>query len=79
MKRIEKHTHITGGGKGIIYVDGKYYLLSDSPAKVCVSEDLENWTEYQLKSNYYNLNYHLDLYNIYFLIYLYYSTLFYFY
>ena len=52
MKLIEKDTHIVGGGKGIVYVDGKYYLLSESPAKVCVSEDLENWTEYQLNSSY---------------------------
>lgn len=52
MKMIEKDTHITGGGRGIIFVDGKYYMLSDSPAKVCVSEDLENWTEYQLNSSY---------------------------
>lgn len=52
MKFIERNTHITGGGRGIIYVDGKYYMLSDSPAKVCVSEDLENWAEYNLNSNY---------------------------
>lgn len=52
MKIIEKNTGINGGGKGITYVDGKYYLVSDSPAKVCVSEDLTNWTEYQLNSNY---------------------------
>ena len=52
MKLIEKDTHIVGGGEGIIFVDGKYYLLSESPAKVCVSEDLENWTEYQLNSSY---------------------------
>lgn len=52
MKLMEKDTHIIGGGKGIIFVDGKYYLLSESPAKVCVSEDLENWTEYQLNSSY---------------------------
>lgn len=52
MKFIEKNTHITGGGRGIIYVDGKYYMLSDSPAKVCISEDLETWTEYSLGDNY---------------------------
>ena len=52
MKIIEKNTGVTGGGKGITYVDGKYYLVSDSPAKVCVSEDLTNWTEYQLNSSY---------------------------
>ena len=52
MKLIEKDTHIVGGGSGIIFVDGKYYLLSDSPAKVCVSEDLENWEEHQLNSDY---------------------------
>ena len=52
MKIIEKNTGVVGGGKGITYVDGNYYLVSDSPAKVCVSEDLENWTEYQLNSNY---------------------------
>lgn len=52
MKFIERNTNITGGGRGIIYVDGKYYMLSDSPAKVCVSEDLETWTEYSLNSNY---------------------------
>lgn len=52
MKQIEKDTHIIGGGKDIIYVDGKYYLISDSPAKVCVSEDLEDWTEYALDNTY---------------------------
>lgn len=52
MKVIEKNTHIIGGGREIIYVDGKYYLLSDSPAKVCVSENLENWTEHELNSDY---------------------------
>ena len=52
MKIIERDTHITGGGKGISYIDGKYYLLSDIPAKVCVSEDLENWTEHPLNSSY---------------------------
>lgn len=52
MNIIEKDTHVIGGGKGISYIDGKYYLLSDSPAKVCVSEDLEEWTEYSLNSSY---------------------------
>ena len=52
MKVIEKNTHITGGGREIIFVDGKYYLLSDSPSKVCVSEDLENWIEYELNNDY---------------------------
>ena len=52
MKTKVIDTHITGGGKGITYADGKYYLLSDNPAKVCVSEDLDNWTEYQLNNNY---------------------------
>ena len=52
MKVIEKNSNVTGGGRGITYVDGKYYLVSDVPAKVCVSEDLEEWSEYQLNSNY---------------------------
>ena len=52
MKDKQLDTGIVGGGKGITYVDGKYYLLSESPAKVCVSEDLENWTEYTLNGNY---------------------------
>lgn len=52
MKDKQIDTGVIGGGKGIIYVDGKYYMVSDSPAKVCVSEDLENWAEYQLNSNY---------------------------
>lgn len=52
MKVKAIDTGIIGTGRGIIYVDGKYYLLSDTPAKVCVSEDLENWTEYQLNSSY---------------------------
>lgn len=52
MKVIEKNSNVTGGGKGITYVDGKYYLVSDVPAKVCVSEDLEEWTEYQFNSSY---------------------------
>lgn len=52
MKTKVIDTNIYGGGKGIIYVDGKYYLLSESPAKVCVSEDLSNWTEYQLNEDY---------------------------
>lgn len=52
MKLIEKDTRVTGAGKGIVYVDGKYYLISENPAKVCVSEDLENWTEYRLNDSY---------------------------
>lgn len=52
MKLIEKDSGVIGSGKEIAYVDGKYYLLSESPAKVCVSEDLENWTEYQLNESY---------------------------
>ncbi len=52
MKLIEKDSGILGRGRGIAYVDGKYYLLSKSPAKVCVSENLENWTEYQLNEDY---------------------------
>lgn len=52
MKAVAKDTGITGGGRGITYVDGKYYLVSDVPAKVCVSEDLDDWEEYQLNSNY---------------------------
>ncbi len=52
MKLIEKDSGVIGAGKEIAYVDGKYYLLSESPAKVCVSEDLENWTEYQLNESY---------------------------
>lgn len=52
MKIIEKDTGIVGGGKDIIYVNGKYYLLSESPAKVCVSEDLKNWIKYELNSDY---------------------------
>lgn len=52
MQLVEIDTNIIGGGRGIAYVEGKYYLLSESPAKVCVSEDLKNWVEYQLNSNY---------------------------
>ncbi len=52
MKLIEKDSGILGSGQGIAYVDGKYYLLSENPAKVCVSENLENWTEYQLNEDY---------------------------
>ena len=52
MKLIEKDSGILGCGQGIAYVDGKYYLLSESPAKVCVSENLENWTEYPLNEDY---------------------------
>lgn len=52
MKTKVIDSGVTGGGKGITYVDGKYYLVSDVPAKVCVSEDLENWTEHQLNSSY---------------------------
>lgn len=52
MKLIGKDSGVIGAGKEIAYVDGKYYLLSESPAKVCVSEDLENWTEYQLNESY---------------------------
>lgn len=48
MKVIGKDSGVYGNGKDIIVVDDKYYMLSSSPAKVCVSEDLENWTEYIL-------------------------------
>lgn len=52
MKDKELDTGVIGGGKGIIYVDGKYYMVSESPAKVCISEDLKNWIEIELDSNY---------------------------
>lgn len=52
MKLIEKDSGVLGSGREIAYVDGKYYLISESPAKVCVSEDLDNWTEYQLNESY---------------------------
>lgn len=52
MKVVAKDTGVIGAGREIVYVDGKYYLVSESPAKVCVSEDLENWTEYILNDNY---------------------------
>ncbi|MCQ3908918.1 MAG: siphovirus ReqiPepy6 Gp37-like family protein [Mycoplasmoidaceae bacterium] len=52
MKVIEKDSNVTGNGKSIIYANNKYYMLSESPAKVCVSEDLETWTEYNLNSSY---------------------------
>ena len=52
IKINELDSGVTGEGKDITYVNGKYYLLSYNPAKVCVSEDLENWTEYSLNGNY---------------------------
>lgn len=52
MKVKEKDSHVLGNGKNIIYANNKYYMLSESPAKVCVSEDLETWAEYNLNSNY---------------------------
>lgn len=52
IKVKEKDSNVYGYGKGIIYVNGKYYMLSYEPAKVCVSEDLENWVEYNLNSDY---------------------------
>lgn len=52
MKVIEKDSNVTGNGKSIIYANNKYYMLSESPAKVCVSEDLETWTEYNLNISY---------------------------
>lgn len=51
VKVKEKDTNVYGFGKGITYINGKYYMLSYEPAKVCVSEDLEEWTEYNLNSN----------------------------
>ncbi len=52
MNLIEKDTNIVGSGKGIVYVDGKYYLVSQSPAKICYSEDLEKWVEVSLNDTY---------------------------
>lgn len=52
MEIIEKNTKIYGEGKDIAYINGKYYLVSKNPAKICVSEDLNTWTEYNLNSNY---------------------------
>ena len=52
IKVKEKDSNVYGYGKDIIYVNGKYYMLSSNPAKVCVSEDLEEWTEYSLNINY---------------------------
>ena len=39
MKVISKDSGVYGNGKDIIIVDEKYYMLSSSPAKVCVSKD----------------------------------------
>ena len=52
IKVREKDSNVYGFGKDITYVNGKYYMLSYEPAKVCVSEDLNEWTEYQLNSTY---------------------------
>lgn len=52
MKMIEKDTGIIGGGRQIIFANGKYYLVVQKPSKVCVSEDLNEWTEYNLNSDF---------------------------
>lgn len=52
MKVIGKDTGIYGNGKDILYANGKYYLVSSEPAKICYSEDLVEWTEIELNSNY---------------------------
>lgn len=52
IKVKEKDSNVYGFGKDITYVNGKYYMLSYEPAKVCVSEDLNEWTEVQLNSTY---------------------------
>lgn len=52
MKVIEKDTKVIGQGKDISFINGKYYLISESPAKICVSEDLDDWTEYELNESY---------------------------
>lgn len=52
MKVNEKDSGVFGKGRSIIYVNNKYYMLSETPAKVCVSDDLAKWTEYNLNSNY---------------------------
>lgn len=52
MKIIEKDTGIVGYGKDISFINSKYYLISESPAKVCVSENLEDWIEYELNESY---------------------------
>ena len=49
---IEKNTGIVGYGQDIIYAEGKYFLISETPAKVCYSEDLEEWTEVELNDYY---------------------------
>lgn len=52
MKWVEKNSNVVGYGRDIIFAENKYYMISKSPAKVCVSEDLINWTEYLLNDNY---------------------------
>lgn len=52
MNIIEKDTKIVGTGKDIIFANGKYYLVSQSPAKICYSENLENWEEILLNEDY---------------------------
>lgn len=52
MKIIEKDTKIVGYGRDISFINGKYYLISENPAKVCVSENLEDWIEYKLNDSY---------------------------
>ncbi len=51
IKLIEKDTGILGYGQDILYAEGKYWLVSESPAKICYSEDLENWTEIKLNDD----------------------------
>lgn len=52
MKIKTKDSGIYGTGADILFVDGKYYVLSSNPAKVSVSEDLTNWTDYPLDTSY---------------------------
>lgn len=52
MNIIEKDTGVIGRGKDILFAEGKYFLLSEEPAKVSYSEDLESWTEIQLNGDF---------------------------
>ena len=52
MKLKEIDSGVYGEGKDIIFANDSYYMLSASPAKVCISKDLKKWTEIELNSDY---------------------------
>lgn len=48
MKFEKLGASVFGDGKDIIFIDGKYYMVSVNPNNISYSEDLKNWNSFRI-------------------------------